>query len=403
MMDLKKHVMHAGVVVGLSLSLTGLISCQSPNIITEVVGAPTVAGGLVGGQATNINIMFAKGAALDPNVRGLQIPAGGHMEIEMVRGFARTGPELDDPSREFVKIDSNATVVLGTGLPQNPIVATDGTGVQHGNYTIGGNDNHVIKITPVGGTGPNGLKNLRATDIGVKSIHIRPNGNRPPFINGPVGAEGVVDVRIFSSAKKVIKSGSYTVTFEAPPTGPVIYKNNEGYTTPLQTSPNTTSTLAVESVDFQHVPPSASLNLRDQIVPMDPQGLYALQFILFDANQPDDFIPMKGIPGVGYWRDDQSKIVHTATLYQDTTGVVGAVPDPTDTAIGTVTVKGPRGSTPKIVPFFSPVLTVSGDGITGAHGSTLRIGVEVGYQPGPYYVTVDLDNGGSATSVIIVD
>lgn len=374
------------------------------NIITGVTSSPLVSNGLIAGAPTNIAIQLSSPAqrnpalALNPAYIGHQIPAGGRLEIELGGTFIRNGTGTS--SQPFVDVNSNATVVLGTGLEKNYIVANKGLGVQHGNYSIVDNGANIIKITPLAGTKANGLENPRANQIGIKTIYLQPNatGNLAPYNNGPVDTQGTVTVRIFNALKNVIKEGSFTVKFSnAATSSPHIRLNNDGHITLRQTDITTISTELVESLDFQTVEPSSALLTKVASSPLSTNAPYALQFLIIDAanKQPDPFAPMKGIEGIGY------KVITTdrsrARLYRDTNfdGIV----DNLDTQIGTIAITGPAAS--KIIEFNNPTLTLSDDGVTGANGSVLRVGAEIGFKVGTYKVRVNLTNGGEATSHII--
>lgn len=378
------------------------VACVSQaNLIAEVIGSRDAAMGLVGGYTTELEIMFFQAEQLNPQVRGLQIPAGGRLDIELLEGFERNGV---DNSKAKVMVDSDALLVLGTGLAQNLIYATKGIGVQHGNYRIEDDGRYKLSIIPNGGGGSHGLENARANRIGFKSVQLRANGSLAAFTNGPIGSQAVVSVQIVDAAGNIMRAGKSTFDFAAPLTGLVAHVNNEGYITPLQSDPMNNRVLLTESVDFQRVGPSSALMTEWLEVPMDVQGRYALQFILFDANQPDPIVPLKGMAGLGWYRDNLVEPVVSEV-------VVGIdqnrdeITDPSEPQIGVVSIAGPAGSRPVVGVFRSASLTTSGDGITGAHGSTFRVMVELGHLPGVYKITLDLSmsGGGIATSYQIVE
>jgi hypothetical protein len=390
-----------------AISFVMLISCVNApiNIITSVKSGPNVPNGLVAGEPTNIMITLRAPAqsnpilAMNPAYFGYQIPAGGRMEVELGGSFIRNG--TDNPATEFVPTDSNETIILGTGLAKNYIVAAKGNGVQHGNYGIQDNTANVIKIVPLGGVKTTGLENARANQIGVKSIYLQPNanGDRTPFTNGSVDSIGTVMVRIFNAQKTVIKTGEYNVKFVSPASvvGPQIMLNNDNFATPLQTSAETVSTELVESTDFQQTEPSSALLSKLPSRPLSTNAPYALQFLMTDSvlKQPDSYAPMMGIPGVGYKINttDRSK----AKLYKDIN--LDGILDAADPEFGSISITGPVRA--KLLALPNAQLTVADDGVTGANGSILRIGAELGFAVGLYKVRVKLNSGAEAVSHIV--
>lgn len=390
---------------GLIVSLLTLISCVNPNsgLIMDVVTSPVVSNGLVAGEPTDINILLTSkntpnSLAFDWTKFGRQIPSGGRMEVEFEGTFERNGVDNTQP---YVDVNNNQTFILGTGHPQNPIVESNGTGVQHGNYIVKDLGYKVISVIPNGGINTNGLANTRASQLGMKVIHVRPNttGNLAPFRNGPAGTIGIVKVSIMDAADRVVASGLHRVEFlPKTETGPHIAINNEGFATLLQSSPNTTTVELVESIDFQHVPPSSALLNRVPTKPLGQGAPYALQFILIDApsTQPDSFMPMKGIAGVGYLPDTASQ--SRAKIMKDT-NLNGGIEEG-DSEIGIVTITGPA---PAKILSFNSSLTTSGDGITGPNGSILKLPVQVGSKKGVYKVKATLYGGSTSIATIIVE
>ncbi len=340
----------------------------------------------------------APNLAMDPEHFGYQIPAGGHMEVELGGSFARNGV---DNGKVFRAINSNANFVLVTGLPQAPITAPAGEGVQHGNYTISDDGNKIITVTPNGGKGKNGLEQQRAKKIGIKIVHIRPrpgtDESTSAFTNGPAGTIGTMDVRIYNSHGKLIKSGSASVTFPASG-GQVVGATNVGLATSGQGRPATVTTELVESVNFQHVAPGTELVNTVKGASFSEGAPYAPRFLLFDklANQPDSFIPQKGLADIGYIQTSDPTHVD---MVQDTNQ--NGIPDEGDTIIGHTTISGPEGSSPEILP--SDALTTSGDGVTGPNGSIYNVPVRIGDKEGVYTITAILIDGNATVTTIIAE
>jgi hypothetical protein len=373
------------------------------NIVRAIVSPPVVSNGTIAGEPTEVIGVLAvddvpPNLAMDPENFGYQIPAGGRLEVELGGTFARNGV---DNGKVFRAISSNANFVLVTGLPQAPITAPAGAGVQHGNYTISDDGNKIITVTPNSGKGRNGLEQKRAKKIGVKVVHIRPrpgtDESTSPFTNGPAGTIGTMDVRIYNRKGKLIESGSASVTFPASG-GQVVGPTNVGLATGGQGSPATTTTELVESVNFQHVEPGTELVNTVKGASFSDGAPYAPRFLLFDklANQPDSFIPQKGLADIGYIQTPDPTHVH---MVQDTN--LNGIPDAGDTIIGHTTISGPAGSNPEILP--SDVLTTSGDGVTGPNGSIYNVPVRIGDKEGIYTITVILEEGNASITTIVAE
>jgi len=373
------------------------------NILRAIVSPPVVSNGTIAGEPTEIiGVLAVKevapNLAMDPENKGYRIPAGGRMEVELGGSFERNGV---DNAKTFRVINSNANFVLVTGLPQAPITAPAGDGVQHGNYTITDDGNKTITVTPNGGKGKNGLEQKRAKKIGVKVVHIRPrpgtDESTSAFTNGPAGTIGTMDVRIYNAKGKLKQSGSAAVTFPASG-GQVVGATNVGLATGGQGSPATTTAELVESVNFQHVQPGTILTNTVKGATFSEGAPYAPRFLLFDklANQPDSFIPQKGLAGIGYIQSADPTHVH---MVQDTN--LNGVPDAGDTIVGHTTISGPEDSYPEILP--SDALTSSGDGVTGANGSIYNVSVRIGSKEGTYNITAILVDGNAAITTIIAD
>jgi hypothetical protein len=366
-----------------------------------------ISNGIIAGEPTEIlGLLTASDApadlAPDPANFGHQIAAGGWMQVELGGSIERNGVENDKP---FVPISTNANFILVTGLPQMPITAPFGAGVQHGNYSILDDGNKVITIVPNGGSGDNGLEQARANEIGFKVVHVRPNPNTgvgpSPFTNGPVGSFGTLAVRIYNAAGDLVEQGSGSVRFPSS-VGRVVGPTNAGLATGGQGSPATVTAELVESVTFQHVAPHTILTntVRPAGQPFSAGLPYAPRFLLFEAldGQPDSFIPQKGIANLGYVVKENKPT--EAKLVEDSNG--NGIPDNNDVVVGKITLNGPSTASSG-VSLAGDVLTTSGDGITGPNGSVLNVPIQVGDQAGVYRVMVSLHHGNDAVTTIIVD
>jgi len=84
---------------------SGLLFCMSravlagdsdDNIARAIVGPPVVSNGLIAGESTELTGVLVvedvmPSLAMDPENKGFQIPAGGHMEVELGGSFERNG------------------------------------------------------------------------------------------------------------------------------------------------------------------------------------------------------------------------------------------------------------------------------------------------------------------------
>ena len=378
---------------------------KGDNIVRAIVSPPVVSNGTIAGEPTEIIGVLtpsdddvAPNLALDPENFGRQIPAGGRMEVELGGSFERNGV---DNTKAFVPIASNANFVLVTGLPQMPITAPQGDGVQHGNYTISDDGAKIITVTPNGGKGAKGLEQERAKKIGVKVVHVRPrpgtDESTSAFTNGPAGTIGTLEVRIYNAKNKLLNQGSASLTFPAA-VGRVVGPTNVGLATGGQGSPATVTAELIESVNFQHVETGAMLTNTVRTTSFSDGAPYAPRFLLFDelANQPDSFIPQKGLADIGYILTADPTHVH---MVEDTN--TNGVPDAGDTIIGHTTISGPEGSNPMFL--ASDALTTSGDGVTGPNGSVYNVAVKIGNAPGVYRITAILEGGNAAVTTIIAE
>ncbi|MEZ4861696.1 MAG: hypothetical protein R3C14_10325 [Caldilineaceae bacterium] len=402
------------------LATLGLAACQpiqapassanaaaaDENIVLAIINAPTTPGGIVADLPTSINVLMnAPGTdnqyVSDPAAFGHQIPAGGRMEIEFGGSYIRNGVDND---AEFVPMNSNTTVILLAGNPQNAIGTAAGDGPQHGNYTIEDSGDKLITIRPNGGSGDMGIEGERAQKIGIKTIHVTPTFGSPvgppPFQNGPAGSEGTIAVRIYNVDGDLLESGQASLEFPAS-IGPQISPINLGLVTPMQFSPDVVTDF-IEATNFQHVAPGTQLTSTTMGETFSAGQPYALRFLLMDAieKQPDPYSPMIGLPGVGVVVNEDDPA--TASLVQDANG--DGVLNESDTVVGEVTISGPSAeSQGRILAMPDWPLTVSGDGVEGPPGSFLNVAIEVGAESGVYATTVSLDGGNSATLYTVVD
>jgi len=357
------------------------------NIISVIVSAPVVTNGLVAGEPTELNILLdakkvTDRTAFDPKNKGHQIPAGGWMEIELSGSYTRN--HLDDGSP--VPLFNNRSVILTTG-PQNPIKANNTGGVDEGNWNVetDASNHNLIIIRPAGGHGKNGLEGARATDIGFKVIHVRPDSkNRSdsgtPFYNGPAGTVGSIALRIYNHKGKLKQHGYGDVVFAAS-VGRQVHITNEGIRT--RGAPPE----VVELIDFQHVTPGTLLsNSSRPAAGSFSDGLpYAPRFILFESLDATgkSYIPQPGIDNIGYSVDATRPWL--ATLEHN------------GNPVGTIIMSGPTTGSRGEIMASSALTTV------GGNGSFFNVPARVGSEEGLYTVTVSFTSGGSATTTIVVD
>ena len=369
------------------------------NIVAGIISAPVLSNGIIANEPTEFNLIFnASGVgikrALDPQVFGYQIPAGGRMEIELSEEFKRnTRTNSETGLSEPVPIKPNANIILTTG-PQSPIIFQSGGTVARGNWSVSDNGENLITITPLGGSGSNGLENARANEIGMKVIHIRPNPRTVdgmPFINGDIGEEGEVEVRIYTANDTLVAKGEGEVNFKKS-VGPQIYNTNEG----LRTTPGGSPAVeTIEMIDFQRVSPNTELTNTTKTTPFSSGYPYAPRFILFEEFNSavrglftsESFIPQVGIDGVTY--EVNSKKPWKAKLYRFTLSGEKE-------SIGVIKMKGPdKKNRGQILPSIG-LTTI------GGNGSFFSVPVKVSDKTGVYTVKVRLNDGGQATTTIIV-
>ncbi len=394
----------------LILGLSSLNAFAGDNIILDVVSAPVVGNGLVGDAPTEFNVLFrssdptvANSQYLDPANPGQFIPIGGYLEIEL-GGSYRRNPDYIDARTGGNNIAPNRNIILTTA-PQNPIVATAGAGVQHGNWRVSDDGALTIRITPNGINANNitGLENARAAN-GFKVVHVRPDPRddrtdltRAPFINGPAGSFGRIYIRIFDANGMIDQYGYKEVKF-IQANGSQIRITNAGVTTSRQGNSATVSAEIDESVHYQHVAINTELTNTLKSTPFSAGTPYALRFLLFagSASQPDPFIPQKGIAAVGYYVNAQHP--NKATLVQDSNN--NGVADEDDLELGEIKISGPDKSA-QILQNLN--LTTSGDGITGSNGSLLIVPVKVGALAGEYKIKLSMNNGNEIKTYVIAE
>jgi len=368
------------------------------NIVADIISAPVLSNGIQANEPTEFNLIMnasglGKDQALDPQVFGYQIPAGGRMEVELGGGFTRNTIINSAGVREPVAIKPNANIILTTG-PQNPIIFQNGATVARGNWSVTDDGKNTITITPNGGFAENGLENTRANEIGIKVIHVRPNPRTiagMPFTNGNPGEKGTVAVRIYNALNVLIARGMKSVEFRAY-TGRQVNNTNEGLRTPKGGSPVAET---IELIDFQRVAPNTSLTNSSAYVPFSAGAPYAPRFVLFEALDENvrgqftqaSFIPQAGIANVTYevkvdepWKANLVEVTPTQTLI-----------------IGTILLTGPDEHSPGLI------LPSQGLTILNKNGSFLNVPTKVGASIGTYKVMINMHDGGSATTHIIVE
>jgi hypothetical protein len=378
------------------------------NIVIGIVNAPPDANGTMAMEPTGINILLnAQGVEdeyfADPRHFGHQVPAGGRMEIELGGTFERNGVDNDN---EFVPFDGNFNLIMLAGLPQVPIAAAAGDGIQHGNYTISDDGSRTITVTPNGGSGPNGIEGSRAAEIGIKTLHFLPrrgsNTGPSPFQNGAAGTEGTVAVRIYDADGLLLESGDGSIAF-ATSLGRQVAPINFGLGEPGNLFlPDVIHEELVAATSFQIVAPLAQLMGTARGETFADGAPYALRFILHETQekQPDSFAPTLGIPDVGLVVDSERPWL--ATLMQDSNG--DGVLDDSDEQVGEVVMDGPSdASRGRILQAPNWPLTMSGNGTDDPTRSELNVPVEVGVEEGIYTVTVTLDGGGQSTIYVVVE
>jgi len=363
----------------------------------DIISAPVVANGITAGEPTEINILVRDDETpaentLDPNVFGLQIPAGGRMEVELGGSFI-VNPDFEGflPARH---------IILTTG-PQNPIKPNTET-VSGGFWRVESPEANTVTVIPRGGVGDNGLTGTRAAAIGFKVIHIRPNTqNRShtgtPFYNGPAGSVGTVQVRIYDAANDLQAAGISNIVFPQS-TGRQAHLSNIDTRDDNSVNSNTQFQRVVKNTELLATSLPASGTFTDG-------GPYAPQFLLFDdfgSHDPDQYPTGPTLPSVG----DASYIpfpgISNLTVKNTSRNTVARLLQG-DTQIGVIVMSGPE--------FDDNGKKNSNFHIIGGHaiikqlgnGTLLFVPVKVGKAEGAYTVTVHMFGGSSASNTIIVD
>lgn len=277
------------------------------------------------------------------------------------------------------------------GHQHNPIVPGAGAPTHHGNWVLEDSGGMSFSVVPLGGAGRNGLEGDRARKIGLKHLHIRPDPRdgasleKAPFLNGPAGSVGTVEVRILDSRGEVREQGHGSVVFHSR-LGRIAGINNIGVVREPILEPDTLND-PIESVNWQHVPPGAELVLTEALpegVDFFSQGYYAPRFIMIERHedQPDSYFPYELIPGVSYTVNPDAP--WQASLTEN------------GTVIGAIVIDGPAtDSRGELLPPLEPT--------TDDLLSRLLVPCRVGEQPGLYRLTVTLLDGGSTTVHVVVE
>lgn len=201
------HVLKAAAVAA-GTALLALSPASADGIVAKVVNSPLNSAGLVKDGYSAVNVYLQKPEAegiefYNPEIPGFGIPAGGHIEVEMVRGFNR------DPS---VAMDARA-VHMVSGTPQHGL-----SDKALGYRSVQGANPNIFVISAASPDGLPAEKLLpRATvqkldpipNIGLKTFHI--GLSTIAFTNR--GERGTVAVRIVDRDGKVLASGQTQVDF----------------------------------------------------------------------------------------------------------------------------------------------------------------------------------------------
>ncbi|MBT5943760.1 MAG: hypothetical protein HOK98_01490 [Rhodospirillaceae bacterium] len=193
---------------------------SADGIVAKLVNSPLNSAGLVKGGYSALNVYLQKPGAegiefYNPEVPGFGIPAGGHIEVEMVGGFAR------DSS---IAMDARA-VHMVSGTPQHGL-----SDKRLGYQSVQGENPNIFVISAISPDGLPAEKLLpRATvqqldpipNIGLKTFHI--GLSTIAFSNG--GEHGTVAVRVVDRDGKILASGQAEVDFWDAPR-PQIHPNN---------------------------------------------------------------------------------------------------------------------------------------------------------------------------------
>ncbi len=381
----------------------------------KIISAPVVPNGTVAYEPAEFNVLLRRQGvpaykAMDPGVFGLQIPAGGRMEVELGGSFI-ANPDFSEPDPLAPLFKPARNIIITTG-PQNPVkpnAETVSGGFWGVSYDQAVNP-FLVSLFPRCVVGvdcqnldakhPGGLNGTRARALGFKFIHIRPDAGgqkheTTPFYNGPAGSIGIVYVRIYDGGDDLVAAGSASIIFRA----------RVGAQVHLSNAATRDDNSVVSLTNFQHV--SRRTVLDGTSIPAGGSfadgAPYAPQFLLFDnfgkhdPNQfpsggdlpgpgDDSFIPFPGIAGV------------TVVPSPNNPRVARLVKDGTETIGRAVLLQPRKNSGAKILGNDTP--TVASD---TANGSLLFIPVKAGRFPGHYKLIVHLRRGGTAVNTIVVD
>lgn len=394
-----KHI-RIKLISGVFTSLLLLASCFTATadvntIQMEIISAPVVANGIVASEPTEINILVRNNgtpvaSTLDPEVFGLQIPAGGRMDVVLGGSFV--------PNPDFEGYLPARHIILTTG-PQNPIKPNNET-VSGGFWRVDSPNANTVTVIPRGGAGDKGLIGTRAETIGFKVIHIRPNTrNRShsgtPFYNGAAGTIGSVEVSIYDSENVLQAAG----------TAKIVFPDSVGRQANLSNL-NTRDDNSINSnTQFQRVAKNTELHATS--LPANGTftdgGPYAPQFLLFDgfgSHEPDQYPTGSTLPG------DASYIpfpgISNLTVKNTSQNTVANLMQG-DTQVGVIDMSGPiydkNGKKNSSFHLIGGEATITQLG----NGTLLFVPVKVGRAAGSYTVTVRMLNGVDASNTIIVD
>ncbi len=381
----------------------------------QIISAPVVPNGITAYEPAEFNVLLRRSGvpahkAMDPKVFGLQIPAGGRMEVELDGSFI-ANPDFSEPEPAVPLFKPARNIILTTG-PQNPVKPN--TEMVSGGFWGVSFDQaanpYLVTVFPRCGDAvtcnnldakhPGGLNGERARALGFKVIHVRPNDKgqkheTTPFYNGPAGSVGIIYVRIYDADSALVARGSASVVFRA----------QVGAQVHLTNAAARDDDSVVSLTNFQRVAPGTVLD--GTAIPsggsFDGGAPYAPQFLLFenfgkhDADQyptgdvkpgpgDDSYIKFPGIGGVTVVPSPHNP--RFARLVQDG-----------HKTIGWVTMMGTGKGTGAAILGNSEPTEASDD----ANGSLLFIPVKVGRVPGKYRVIVNLKGGGKAVNTIVVD
>ena len=203
-----RRILKLAAAVASATFLVSTAAASGDGIVAKVVNSPLNSAGLVKNGYSALNVYLQKPEAegiefYNPEIPGFGIPAGGRIEVEMVRGFTR------DPS---VAMDARA-VHMVSGTPQHGL-----SDERLGYQSVQGANPNIFVISAASPDGLPAEKLLpRATvqkldpipNIGLKTFHI--GLSTIAFTNE--GERGAVAVRIVDRNGKVLASGQAEVDF----------------------------------------------------------------------------------------------------------------------------------------------------------------------------------------------